>query len=100
MIKTLPDSVKKALQRSAELHQCTVDEILSRSRQVPLSAARASAAKQLRANGCSLHTIGRYLGVDHTSVVYYCRQGAVALPPAEPEPSYDPNAPDESGIWI
>lgn len=65
-----------------------------------VSAARQQIIRELAAHPkrFSTPTIGRWLNVHYTSVLYHLK----GWKPTEPQPStppYDPDAPDESGIW-
>ena len=101
MIRPLacPPLVQSSLARSAALYEVSVHEILSDSQRFPLALARASVSIELRKAGYSLPAIARHLRKSHTTIMYYlrgCKRRRLVEPDAPP---YDPNAPDESGVW-
>lgn len=73
--------------------------VLSRSHEPPCVRARRDVICQLRRRGYSLTRIGRLLGgLHHSSVLYNLKQ-AEQKPPKPTVPTWNPDVPDESGIW-
>jgi hypothetical protein len=95
-----PSFVSAILRRVAVQHGTTAESIVGIQRhhvshQKNISAARRQVIRELAADPrrFSTPTIGRWLKINHASVIYHLK----GWPP--PVPPYDPDAPDESGIW-
>ena len=57
----------------------TIEDIFSRNRAVYVMAARADCMRRLReTRGWSYPRIGKYFGMDHTTVLHHCNKQVVA----------------------
>lgn len=65
--------IDAVLTSAATRHGVQVRHILSRSRVTDVVAARKDAARQLKSAGLRPGVIGKVLGRDRTTVMYFCR---------------------------
>ncbi|HWK65377.1 MAG TPA: helix-turn-helix domain-containing protein [Rhizobiaceae bacterium] len=86
LLAPLPEWVRMIVREVAEKHGVPPREILSRSRTVQVTAARTEAIYRTKAARpmTSAPTIGKWFGLDHTSVLtalarYQARHGAPVL---------------------
>ncbi len=79
-VPILPQRVRFVLERVSALHQVPVEALLGRRRTARVLAARrhawAEIGKLIRPDGRTMSSvqIGRWFGVDHTTVLYGVRQ--------------------------
>ena len=79
-VPILPQRVRFVLERVSALHQVPVDELFGRRRTARTLAARrhawAELAKLIKPDGHAISSvqIGRWFGVEHTTVLYGMRQ--------------------------
>jgi hypothetical protein len=100
---SLPRPIQLVIQKFANHHCVTLDE-LKQSQSKSCVAAKMDIVCHLRDEGCSLSEIGRYLGMNHTSIHYLERRGRgetreEAKHPQAPKPRVQPDVPDFSGEW-
>lgn len=75
-MRPLTPRVRKYLADEATRCGVTPEQILSRSRKRHVTYARRRVAVRLRNDGFSYPQIGRWLGLNHTSVIYYMEGAA------------------------
>ena len=97
------ESLRLLIKDAARLEGCEPWEVTT-GRSFPHTVrARARVARILRAKGWSLNRIGKALGRHHTSILHLLKNVHLEEFPAivavVDEPEFDPNQPDESGIW-
>ena len=66
----IPDAVYDAVQEAAETFDVTVDQVLSGKRKIAVVDARQMACKSLQDRYSNLTQVGRWMNLDHTSVLY------------------------------
>lgn len=95
-VRKRPPAVQRILEAAAASQSITLTMLMSDIRTRQATNARVVAARELRAMGFSYASIGRWLGVHHTTVVHYFhgRRIRVTMPVGGDLPY-----PDLSGEW-
>jgi chromosomal replication initiation ATPase DnaA len=97
-IDKLPPAIFDLIKQVADSTKLSVGQILGPSRLAEICDARRTVARILASRGLGYAQIGRYLGVDHSSVFYMCNKRKPVRSAVHVEPE-DFTQPDESGVW-
>jgi chromosomal replication initiation ATPase DnaA len=91
-----PQLVNELIRNAAYRNGILPSEVLCDSHYPAFVRARREVMQTLRRSGYSLTRIGKVLGGLHHSTVLHHLQ---SVPQAPPAPAFNPDVPDESGIW-
>ena len=96
----VPASIQEIIRQVSRKYEVTPKTILGGAQFYPLPQARAELAHRMRMRGYSLNRIGAIMGKHHTSVYAMVQRFNRSVEAeAEEYVAYDPNSPDDSGIW-
>jgi chromosomal replication initiation ATPase DnaA len=92
----MPERHRIKVDQICEFHGTSLVRLLNGDRLQETINARRDSCYYLRSTGASLPCIGRWMGIDHTTVMYHLRASRI-----KPAKAVEPEEwkPDESGAW-